>query len=262
MGNGSQASVPASRVVAVKNSQAQRPAIQNIMQTEDLNNSNKHQASSQLAQDKKLGATYKILAIETSFDETAVSVLEYTDLYNHKILSEELSSQVKIHAEYGGVVPEIASREHLNNLKKILKIALEKANLTLDEIDLISATRGPGLKGCLLIGYDFAKGLAIARKAIKKEIPFIGVNHIEGHVFSTFLEPENKALKFPFISLVVSGAHTELHIIHDFDRYELFSKTPQNSYAKGTQSQTPCIAYGHSAIEFITTNQFLVICKT
>jgi N6-L-threonylcarbamoyladenine synthase len=139
-----------------------------------------------------------ILAIETSCDETAAAVVAD----GRNILSSVVSSQVAIHAEYGGVVPEIASRKHLEMISPVIGQALRDAGLGMDAIQGIAATRGPGLSGALLVGLSTAKAIACARR-----IPFVGVHHIEGHIFASFLE---KPVAFPFLALVVSGGHTHL----------------------------------------------------
>lgn len=138
------------------------------------------------------------LGIETSCDETSVAILE-----NGKIRTNLISSQVEIHRPYGGVVPEIASRQHLENLNILLEEGLSEAGASWNDIDLVAATRGPGLVGALLVGVASAKAIALARN-----IPFVGVNHLVGHVYANFLEKPD--LQFPFLALVVSGGHTLL----------------------------------------------------
>ena len=159
-----------------------------------------------------------VLGIESSCDETALAVLELDDSNHIKILAEELSSQVDVHEAYGGVVPELASREHLKNLPLLYKKVLADSGVTLEDLDGIAATRGPGLKGCLLMGYGFAKALSISSGKA-----FIGVNHIEGHILAPLLD--NPELKFPFISLVVSGGHTEIHEVRGLGDYKLIART-------------------------------------
>ncbi|MDZ4785909.1 MAG: tRNA (adenosine(37)-N6)-threonylcarbamoyltransferase complex transferase subunit TsaD [bacterium] len=162
-----------------------------------------------------------VLGIETSCDETAIALLKCE---NGKsiILAEEISSQTEVHELYGGVVPELASREHLKNLPIVLKKVLETAKFSIKDIDLISVTRGPGLKGCLLMGLQFAKGLSQSLG-----LPLVGVNHIEGHVLAPMLD--NESLKFPYLCLVVSGGHTELHEVKDVGNYRLISKTSDDA---------------------------------
>jgi len=155
----------------------------------------------------------KILGIETSCDETSAAVYD-----GKKILSNVIFSQVDTHRIYGGVVPEIAAREHLNRLPAVVDEALCKAQLTLKQIDGIAVTYGPGLAGPLIVGVSYAKGLAYA--AGKK---FTGVNHIEAHLLSPFLE--NKDFTFPYAGIVVSGGHTNIYIANDFGGYELMAST-------------------------------------
>lgn len=158
-----------------------------------------------------------ILGIETSCDESALAVLKFTDS-GTEIVSEQIASQVKMHADYGGVVPELASREHLRSLPILLERVLAEAEIDLKEIDAIGVTRGPGLKGCLLMGLTFAKGLSLATG-----IPLVGVNHIEGHILSVLLE--NPEVQFPYLGLVVSGGHTEILLVHEVGKYELIART-------------------------------------
>ena len=156
----------------------------------------------------------RVLAIETSCDDTGAAVV----LDGRKILSNVVSSQVPIHQKYGGVVPELASRRHIESIVPIVKEALEIAKLTLSEIDGIAATQGPGLVGSLLVGLSFAKSIAFATG-----LPFIGVNHIEAHLSAIFLE--EKSPRFPFIGLVVSGGHTSLFRVDGFGKYKRLGQT-------------------------------------
>jgi N6-L-threonylcarbamoyladenine synthase len=153
-----------------------------------------------------------ILGIETSCDETSVSILN-----DKKILSNIISSQL-FHSDFGGVVPEIASREHLRNLLSITKQALKEANHNINEIDLIACTSEPGLAGALLIGLNFSKALAFSLNQ-----PFIPVNHIQAHLYSPFLNEEE--IEFPFISLIVSGGHTLLIFVEDFFKHKILGNT-------------------------------------
>lgn len=141
-----------------------------------------------------------ILGIETSCDETSVSVVRD----GKEILSNIISSQIEIHKEYGGVVPEIASRHHIKNIAAIMEESLSEAKVTLDDIDYIAVTYAPGLIGALLVGLSFAKGISYAH-----DIPIIPVHHIKGHIYSNFVEND---VKLPLIALVVSGGHT--NIVH------------------------------------------------
>jgi N6-L-threonylcarbamoyladenine synthase len=154
-----------------------------------------------------------VLAIETSCDETAAAVVKD----GREMLSSVVSSQVAIHAEYGGVVPEIASRKHLEMISPVIFEALHKARVSLDDIQGIAVTRGPGLSGALLVGLSAAKSIAFARN-----IPWVGVHHIEGHIFASFLE---KPVAFPFLALVVSGGHTHLYHVEGFGRYRTLGRT-------------------------------------
>lgn len=153
----------------------------------------------------------RILAIETSCDETAAAVVEN----GRTILSNVIASQVELHAQYGGVFPEVASRRHIEVIHTVVKQALEEAHLGLDDVDCIAVTRGPGLVGSLLVGVNMAKGLALARHK-----PLLGINHIEGHIYSLWLSEESESFTFPILTLVVSGGHTELYLMTDHGRYK------------------------------------------
>jgi len=145
-----------------------------------------------------------VLGIETSCDETSVAVLDDEG----RVRSNVVSSQMRAHARYGGVVPEVAARAHLENLPAVLEEALERAGIGLDDVGMIAATAGPGLIGALLVGLSAAKALAFARK-----LPLVGVNHLEGHLFSAYLRPGGETplpTTYPFHGLVVSGGHAEL----------------------------------------------------
>lgn len=148
----------------------------------------------------------KVLAIETSCDETAAAIVQW-DEHRFKILSNVVASQAAKHALFGGVVPELATREHLNALEKVVQLALDQAHLSWDQLDGIAATRGPGLASALLMGHSFAKSLALAR-----DLPFVSVNHLEGHLVSPFLRDEAPSLEEVkrWLTLLVSGGHTLL----------------------------------------------------
>ena len=146
-----------------------------------------------------------ILAIESSCDETAAAVVRN----GRDVLSNVIYSQIDLHTVYGGVVPEIASRKHIEKVTQVVDKALSDASLTLKEIDAIAVTYGPGLVGALLVGVSFAKSLSFATG-----IPLIGVHHIEGHICANYIE--NKELKPPFMALVVSGGHTHLGKVADY----------------------------------------------
>ncbi|MFH1252574.1 MAG: tRNA (adenosine(37)-N6)-threonylcarbamoyltransferase complex transferase subunit TsaD [bacterium] len=154
----------------------------------------------------------KILGIETSCDETSVAVLD-----DKTVLVNLVSSQL-MHQQYGGVVPELASREHMRILDSLVTEALDKSQVELTDIDGIAVTRGPGLMGALLVGLSFAKGMAFAT-----EKPLLGVNHVEGHIMANFLDhPE---LDYPFLCLLVSGGHTQIIFVKDFHDYTILGRS-------------------------------------
>jgi len=153
------------------------------------------------------------LGIETSCDETAAAVLK-----GDKVLSNIVSTQIKLHEQYGGVVPELASREHLKNLIPVVREALDQASVTLDEIDLVAATYTPGLIGALLVGVSTAKAIAYSRG-----IPFIGVHHGEGHILAAHIE--YPGIGYPYIALLVSGGHTALYHVQGLGDYRLLGQT-------------------------------------
>ena len=175
-----------------------------------------------------------VLAIETSCDDTGAAVL----LDGRKILSNVVSSQVSIHQKYGGVVPELASRRHIESIVPIVSQALEEAKVTLSEIDGIAVTHGPGLVGSLLVGLSFAKSLSFARG-----IPFIGVNHIEGHLSAIFLEKESP--RFPFIGLVVSGGHTSLFRVDGFGKYKRLGQTRDDAAGEAFDKVAKLLGLGY-----------------
>ncbi len=163
----------------------------------------------------------RVLGIETSCDETAAAVVEN----GRALLSSVISSQVDIHTQYGGVFPEVASRQHIRTIYAIVDEALQRAHLGLGDIDAITVTRGPGLAGSLVIGVNMAKGLAIAAN-----LPLIGVNHLEGHIYSAWLYPADAPHppappQFPLLALLVSGGHTELNLISQHLEYQRLGGT-------------------------------------
>lgn len=158
-----------------------------------------------------------ILGIETSCDETSIAILEQKDK-KIEILSNIVSSQIEIHQEFGGVVPELASRHHLKNINWVLDEALKKAKKTLQDIDAIAITHGPGLIGALLVGVSFAKALAYSLN-----IPLIPIHHIEGHIAANYITHES--LKPPFIALVVSGGHSHIILVNDYTKFKILAKT-------------------------------------
>jgi len=154
------------------------------------------------------------LAIETSCDETSCAVLRN----GREVLSNIISSQIDIHRKFGGVVPEVASRKHIENINLIIQEALDEANITFNDIDLVGVTRGPGLVGALLVGISSAKAIAYAL-----DRPLVGVNHIEGHICANYIE--HKDLEPPFTCLVVSGGHTYLVYVKDYTEFEMVGRT-------------------------------------
>ena len=159
----------------------------------------------------------KILAIETSCDDSGVAIMQ-SDSKKHRILANVVSSQIKTHAPYGGVVPNLAAREHLKNIKPVLKQAFFEANLKEKDIDLMAVTYGPGLIPSLLVGVNFAKALAYSWQK-----PIIGINHMEAHIYANFIK--NTAIKFPALCLVVSGGHTQLILMKAHKNYRLLGET-------------------------------------
>jgi len=158
-----------------------------------------------------------IMGIETSCDETAVSIIQDNGKKPPKILSNIISSQEEVHKKFGGVVPELAARSHLEKIEMIAKKALKKSKVKLDDIDAISATAGPGLIVCLSVGFNFAKSLSLALKK-----PFIAVNHLEGHALSPMFSIN---LKFPYLLLLISGGHTQYLIVKGLGKYKRIGTT-------------------------------------
>ncbi len=160
----------------------------------------------------------KVLGIETSCDETAVALVED----GRTILSNVVASQVEMHARYGGIVPEVASRQHLLSMSPTVSEALKRASATLDQVDALAVTYGPGLAGSLLVGVNFAKALAFSRN-----MPLIGVNHLEGHIYAVCLEGKelDKSPGFPLVCLIASGGHTDLVLMKGHGQYVLLGRT-------------------------------------
>lgn len=175
-----------------------------------------------------------ILAIESSCDETAAAVVKN----GREVLSNIISSQIEIHKLYGGVVPEIASRKHIEKINQVIEEALEEANVTLDDIDAIGVTYGPGLVGALLVGVAAAKAIAYAKK-----IPLVGVHHIEGHISANYIE--NKELEPPFACLVVSGGHTHLVRVKDYGEYEILGRTRDDAAGEAFDKVARAIGLGY-----------------
>lgn len=175
-----------------------------------------------------------ILAIESSCDETAASVV----VNGRDVRSNIISSQVPIHTLYGGVVPEIASRKHTERINPVIRQALSEAGMTLDDLDAVAVTYGPGLVGALLVGVAEAKALAFA-----KGLPLIGVHHIEGHICANFIE--NPDLEPPFLCLVVSGGHTHLVHVRDYGRYEILGRTRDDAAGEAFDKVARSIGLGY-----------------
>ena len=175
-----------------------------------------------------------ILAIESSCDETAAAVVKN----GREVLSNVISSQIVIHTLYGGVVPEIASRKHIENILPVIDEALRQANVKLEEIDAVAVTYGPGLVGALLVGVSAAKALAWAN-----DKPLIGVNHLEGHVFANFLN--DKDLEPPFMALVVSGGHTALLKVTDYNSFELLGQTRDDAAGEAFDKVARAVGLGY-----------------
>lgn len=175
-----------------------------------------------------------ILAIESSCDETAASVVRN----GREVLSNIISSQIELHKLYGGVVPEIASRKHIEKINQVIKEALKAAGFRLEEMDAIGVTYGPGLVGALLVGVAEAKAIAFAAKK-----PLIGVHHIEGHISANYIE--NKELEPPFICLVVSGGHTHLVQVMDYGEYEIIGRTRDDAAGEAFDKVARSIGLGY-----------------
>jgi N6-L-threonylcarbamoyladenine synthase len=175
-----------------------------------------------------------LLGIDTSCDDTSAAVVRN----GRDILSNIVSSQTEIHRKYGGIVPELASRRHIEMVWPIVDESLLRAGVSLDEIDAIAVCHGPGLIGSLLVGCGFAKAVAYARL-----IPLVAVNHLEGHIFSSFLEDESPA--FPFLSLVVSGGHTSLYVVEEFGKYRELGRTRDDAAGEAFDKVSKLLGLGY-----------------
>ena len=175
-----------------------------------------------------------ILAIESSCDETSAAVV----VNGRDVLSNIIASQIELHKKFGGVVPEVASRMHIEVINSVVSEALKVANKTLDDIDAIAVTYGPGLVGALLVGLQYAKGLAYSLKK-----PLIGVNHIEGHISANFIE--HKDLKPPFVCLVVSGGHTFIVHVKDYGNYEIIGETRDDAAGEAYDKVARSLGLGY-----------------
>lgn len=175
-----------------------------------------------------------ILGIESSCDETAASVVKN----GREVLSNVISSQIDLHTLYGGVVPEIASRKHIERINQVIEEALTTANMTLDDLDAIGVTYGPGLVGALLVGVAEAKAISYAKK-----LPLVGVHHIEGHISANYIE--NLNLEPPFVCLVVSGGHTHLVVVRDYGKYEILGRTRDDAAGEAFDKVARAIGLGY-----------------
>lgn len=174
------------------------------------------------------------LAIESSCDETAASVLKN----GREVLSNIISTQIDIHKKFGGVVPEVASRKHIENIDIVVQQALDEANITMNDITHIAVTYGPGLVGALLVGLSYAKAMAYAL-----DIPLVGVNHIEGHLSANYIA--HKDLKPPFITLIVSGGHTHLVEVKDYGEYEILGRTRDDASGEAFDKVARAMGLGY-----------------
>ncbi len=175
-----------------------------------------------------------ILGIDTSCDDTCASIVED----GKRLLSNVVSSQVIVHHRYGGVVPELASREHIRNIVPVVEESMKKASVNNKDIDAIAVTVGPGLVGALLVGIYFAKAFSYA-----KGIPLIGVNHLEGHILSVFLE--KKLPSFPFVALTVSGGHTNIYHVRDFGDYTVLGQTLDDAAGEAFDKVAKLLGLGY-----------------
>ena len=181
-----------------------------------------------------------VLGIESSCDETAAAVVRDGE----KLLSNVIASQIRVHSKYGGIVPEIASRKHIEAIVPVILQALDDAAVTLDDIEGIAVTRGPGLVGSLLVGLSAAKAIAYAR-----DLPFVGVNHLEGHVASVFLT--EKQPDFPFIALVVSGGHTNVYLVRDFQDFTILGQTRDDAAGEAFDKAAKLLEIGYPGVVVI-----------
>lgn len=175
-----------------------------------------------------------ILAIESSCDETAAAVVKN----GRQVLSNVISSQIALHTLYGGVVPELASRKHIEKINQVIEEALKEAGVTLDDIDAIGVTYGPGLVGALLVGVSAAKAIAYAR-----HLPLVGVHHIEGHVSANYIEHPD--LEPPFMCEIISGGHTHLVMVKDYGEFEILGRTRDDAAGEAYDKVARAIGLGY-----------------
>ncbi len=175
-----------------------------------------------------------ILGIESSCDETSVAIVKN----GREVLSNVINTQISIHELYGGVVPEIASRNHVENISPVMKEALKEANIKIDDVDGIACTYGPGLVGALLVGVSYAKALSYATNK-----PLIGVNHIQGHIAANYIT--YKDLKPPFLTLLISGGNTQLVLVKDYTEFEILGKTRDDAVGEAFDKIARVIGLGY-----------------
>ena len=217
--------------------QNNNPDIQNIKNTDAIliNTTDTYSKSKCNVQNSMLTDNdVVILAIETSCDETAAAVIKN----GRTVLSNIISSQIALHTLYGGVVPEIASRKHMEQINQVIEMALSDAEVTLDDITAIGVTYGPGLVGALLVGVAEAKAIAYAKK-----IPLVGVHHIEGHISANYIE--NPDLEPPFMALVVSGGHTHLVLVKEYGEYEIIGRTRDDAAGEAFDKVARAVGLGY-----------------
>ena len=176
----------------------------------------------------------KVLGIETSCDETAAAAVED----GARILSNEIASQVEIHARYGGIVPEVASRQHVLAIVPVVRQALAEARVTWEELGAVAVTSGPGLAGSLLVGVNLAKAVSLAR-----ELPLIGVNHLEGHIYANWLT--GAAIDFPALCLIVSGGHSDLVLMRGHGDYRLVGRTRDDAAGEAFDKAARILGLGY-----------------
>lgn len=174
------------------------------------------------------------LGIESSCDETSVAIVKN----GREVLSNVIESQIKIHEKFGGVVPEIASRNHIEAISEVTKEALKKANISWNQIDVVTCTYGPGLVGALLVGVSYAKALSYAL-----DKPLVGVNHIEGHIAANYLTFPD--LKPPFLALIISGGHTHLVEVKDYTQFRIMGKTRDDAVGEAFDKVARVIGLGY-----------------
>lgn len=177
---------------------------------------------------------FKVLSIESSCDETSAAIV----VDGREVLSNVIASQINIHEKFGGVVPEVASRMHIEAISAVVTEALEEANLTFQDIDAVAVTYGPGLVGALLVGLQYAKALAYSLN-----VPLIGVNHIEGHISANFIE--HKELEPPFVTLVVSGGHTFVVHMKDYGKFEVMGETKDDAAGEAFDKVARALGLGY-----------------